>query len=153
MAHTAVFVAGIGFGSQSGSGFTSGSSSAHTLGEFQSGEATGRQDPGALNTGSSQPAAGAERGGDRGRDRSRWDRDRDQSTNNQEKPREASSHEEPKQGHQPDGYVPKFPTNVVILQCCEHSRHLCLRTSVVVHAVPSICAYCSPNFFQYFTMS
>lgn len=110
MAHTLVFVAGIGFGSQSGSGFASGRSSAHTLGDFQGGEAAGRPDPssGALNAGPSQSAvsnAGPERTGDKGRDRSRWDRDRDQSTNNQEKPREASSHEEHKKGFQPDGYV------------------------------------------------
>ena len=107
MAHSVVFVAGIGFGSQSGSGFTTGSSSAHTLGDFQGGEASGRQDPssgGALNVGPAQPAA-SNAGSERGRERSRWDSNRDQSTNNQEKPREASSHEEPRQGHQPDGYV------------------------------------------------
>lgn len=126
MAHAGVIVAGIGFGSQSGPSFTSGSSSAHTLGDFQGGEAVGRQDSssgGALNAGSAQPAASNVGDGGRGRERSRWDRDRDQIPNIQEKPREASSHEDSKQGHRPDGYVQKSLMRVACCILCANSVH------------------------------
>lgn len=121
-----MIVAGIGFGSQSGPSFTSGSSSAHTLGDFQGGEVVGRQDSssgGALNAGSAQPAASSVGAGDRGdggrgREKSRWDRDWDQIPNTQEKPREASSHEDSKQGQQRDGYVQKIFMRVACCMVC-----------------------------------
>lgn len=121
--------AGIGFGTQSGSGFTSGSSSAHTLGDFQGGETVGRQvsssagSTGGIPSSSNSPysretlnagsaptvagTAGGERAGNRGdggkeRERSRWGRDRDQATNNAEISRDVSNYEDQIPSHQPD---------------------------------------------------
>ncbi|XP_073395939.1 DEAD-box ATP-dependent RNA helicase 24 isoform X3 [Physcomitrium patens] len=125
--------AGIGFGSQSGSGFTSAGSSAHTLGDFQGGNAVGRQVPSStgstggippslnasysrevLNAGCVPPAATAvgveravDRDGGRERERSRWDRDQDQITNSKQDPREASSLEDGKPDHQSDRERPR----------------------------------------------
>lgn len=144
VSHAEVYVAGIGFGSQSGSGFTSAGSSAHTLGDFQGGNAVGRQVPSStgstggippslnasysrevLNAGCVPPAATAvgveravDRDGGRERERSRWDRDQDQITNSKQDPREASSLEDGKPDHQSDRYDNLFSVRVSLCRLC-----------------------------------
>lgn len=106
--HVDVIFAGIGFGSQPGSSFTPGSSSAHTVRHFQGEGTVGRQDSssgGAVNAGSVQAAASTMGDGRRGRNRSRWDRNRDQISIIQEMPVELSGFDNSNPTHQPEGFV------------------------------------------------